>query len=211
MGWEFLAGRKWLSLSWSDPTLIFPLDSIGLHWIPQPIRSIEWIPRDSWVESFGRKKVTLSLLIWPDPALTRQTSTQRPDSKILTFKVLHKLNSTVHIGDTFELVILKQKGRCWQFSKSLRPVSFYVKFQTQRQWTHSSTSRFLAAVLLSATWWWVKTNFFWKFSFLVCCIANILCQVSVTQQYETNVVSNKKKRTLHHIGFAVYEVPPNIL
>jgi len=34
--------------------------------------------------------------------------------------------------------------------------------------------------------------------------------VSVTQQYETNVVSNKKKRTLHHIGFAVYEVPPNM-
>lgn len=33
----------------------------------------------------------------------------------------------------------------------------------------------------------------------------------MTQQYETNVVSNKKKRTLHHIGFAVYEVPQNIL
>jgi len=34
--------------------------------------------------------------------------------------------------------------------------------------------------------------------------------VSVTQQYETNVTNNKKKRTLHHIGFAVYEVPPNM-
>jgi hypothetical protein len=34
--------------------------------------------------------------------------------------------------------------------------------------------------------------------------------VSVTQQYETNVANNKKKRTLHHIGFAVYEVPPNM-
>jgi len=34
--------------------------------------------------------------------------------------------------------------------------------------------------------------------------------VSVTQQYETNVSNNKKKRTLHHIGFAVYEVPPNM-
>ena len=32
--------------------------------------------------------------------------------------------------------------------------------------------------------------------------------VSVTQQYETNVTSAKKRRTLHHIGFAVYEVPP---
>ena len=32
--------------------------------------------------------------------------------------------------------------------------------------------------------------------------------VSVTQQYETNVSSAKKRRTLHHIGFAVYEVPP---
>ena len=35
-----------------------------------------------------------------------------------------------------------------------------------------------------------------------------LSQVSVTQQYETNVTSAKKRRTLHHIGFAVYEVPP---
>ena len=34
--------------------------------------------------------------------------------------------------------------------------------------------------------------------------------VSVTQQYETNVANNKKKRTLHHIGFAVYEVPGNM-
>ena len=32
----------------------------------------------------------------------------------------------------------------------------------------------------------------------------------MTQQYETNVSNNKKKRTLHHIGFAVYEVPPNM-
>jgi hypothetical protein len=32
----------------------------------------------------------------------------------------------------------------------------------------------------------------------------------VTQQYETNTMNNKKKRTLHHIGFAVYEVPPNM-
>ena len=32
--------------------------------------------------------------------------------------------------------------------------------------------------------------------------------VSVTQQYETNVAAAKKRRTLHHIGFAVYEVPP---
>ena len=32
--------------------------------------------------------------------------------------------------------------------------------------------------------------------------------MSVTQQYETNVTSAKKRRTLHHIGFAVYEVPP---
>ncbi|XP_023330872.1 calpain-9 [Eurytemora carolleeae] len=31
--------------------------------------------------------------------------------------------------------------------------------------------------------------------------------VSVTQQYETNTLNNKKRRTLHHIGFAVYEVP----
>ena len=34
--------------------------------------------------------------------------------------------------------------------------------------------------------------------------------MSVTQQYETNTVNKKKKRTLHHIGFAVYEVPPNM-
>ena len=34
--------------------------------------------------------------------------------------------------------------------------------------------------------------------------------VSVTQQYETNVNNTKKRRTLHHIGFAVYEVPPNM-
>ena len=34
--------------------------------------------------------------------------------------------------------------------------------------------------------------------------------VSVTQQYETNITNNKKKRTLHHIGFAVYEVPSNM-
>ena len=40
--------------------------------------------------------------------------------------------------------------------------------------------------------------------------SHYLVQVSVTQQYETNVSNNKKKRTLHHIGFAVYEVPPNM-
>ena len=36
--------------------------------------------------------------------------------------------------------------------------------------------------------------------------------VSVTQQYETNPGDNKKrkKRKLHHIGFAVYEVPPHM-
>jgi len=39
--------------------------------------------------------------------------------------------------------------------------------------------------------------------------------VSVTQQYETNSASTpsmntKKRRTLHHIGFAVYEVPQNM-
>ena len=36
--------------------------------------------------------------------------------------------------------------------------------------------------------------------------------VSVTQQYETNVAETKKrkKRKLHHIGFAVYEVPPHM-
>ena len=36
--------------------------------------------------------------------------------------------------------------------------------------------------------------------------------VSVTQQYETNTVDTKKrkKRKLHHIGFAVYEVPPHM-
>ena len=36
--------------------------------------------------------------------------------------------------------------------------------------------------------------------------------VSVTQQYETNTGENKrrKKRKLHHIGFAVYEVPPHM-
>merc|ERR1711981_109099 len=34
--------------------------------------------------------------------------------------------------------------------------------------------------------------------------------VSVTQQYETNIANNKKKRTLHHIGFAVYAVPSNM-
>ena len=38
-----------------------------------------------------------------------------------------------------------------------------------------------------------------------------ICLLSlVTQQYETNTMNNKKKRTLHHIGFAVYEVPPNM-
>ena len=35
--------------------------------------------------------------------------------------------------------------------------------------------------------------------------------VSVTQQYETNPhEGRKKKRNLHHIGFAVYEVPPHM-
>jgi hypothetical protein len=36
--------------------------------------------------------------------------------------------------------------------------------------------------------------------------------VSVTQQYETNTGDTKKrkKRKLHHIGFAVYEVPPHM-
>lgn len=40
--------------------------------------------------------------------------------------------------------------------------------------------------------------------------------VSVTQQYETNPLDTngnrkrKKKRKLHHIGFAVYEVPPHM-
>ena len=36
--------------------------------------------------------------------------------------------------------------------------------------------------------------------------------VSVTQQYETNPGEKKKKRRrkLHHIGFAVYEVPPHM-
>jgi len=37
--------------------------------------------------------------------------------------------------------------------------------------------------------------------------------VSVTQQYETNVLDvrkKKRKRNLHHIGFAVYEVPPHM-
>ena len=36
--------------------------------------------------------------------------------------------------------------------------------------------------------------------------------VSVTQQYETNTGDPKKrkKRKLHHIGFAVYEVPPHM-
>lgn len=36
--------------------------------------------------------------------------------------------------------------------------------------------------------------------------------VSVTQHYETNCLESKRKRKrkLHHIGFAVYEVPPHM-
>ena len=62
---------------------------------------------------------------------------------------------------------------------------------------------------------------FYKFYIFACGNKTHLCQftprklhkfvqVSVTQQYETNVSNNKKKRTLHHIGFAVYELPPNM-
>ena len=34
--------------------------------------------------------------------------------------------------------------------------------------------------------------------------------VSVTQHYETRGEEPKRKRAMHAIGFAVYEVPPNV-
>ena len=102
----------------------------------------------------------------------------------------------------------------------------YMKIpQTRRRWTPSSTFRSLAVAPPSVTWWWVLetiisvfvdlTNFalqlFRLWTMWTSSSFNYtLPQVSVTQQYETNTVSNKKKRTLHHIGFAVYEVPPNM-
>ena len=95
--------------------------------------------------------------------------------------------------------------------------------QTRRRWTPSSTSRSLAVAPQSVTWWWVSETIIFVdvtnvalqlfrlcFRWATISFHLTLPQVSVTQQYETNTVSNKKKRTLHHIGFAVYEVPPNM-
>ena len=84
-----LDGRKQLSpnLTWDFPCLPLPF-----HWNPRECY-IAWRKTPSlgwwlWLEESD------SLLIWPDPTPTRQTSTQRPDSQILTFKSFHKMNET---------------------------------------------------------------------------------------------------------------------
>ena len=106
-----------------------------------------------------------SLLIWPDPAPTRQTSTQRPEPQVLTFKAPHKLNSS----SWFE----GWSGWYWQLkTNSEMFVILHSMLQTQRRWTPSSTSRSREVALLSVMWWWVNKTchrFFKHFSKTTAC------------------------------------------
>ena len=71
----------------------------------------------------------LSLLIWPDPGALctpqpRRTSSQRPESQILTFKVLHKLHSTLYnVREPYMF-----GNGCWLTHAEPRQLSHYEYF-----------------------------------------------------------------------------------
>ena len=177
----------------------------SIHWF---IIRLHWFLLDSWVGRVGLKKVTLS------PDLTRPCT----DTTDINPKARAPSPDFQSSSQTQQLIFSNFVEVKWVIVKICEIILIlFSPLQTQRRWTPSSISRSREVALLSVMWWWVDEtchqflNTFLKLQFVhfICYIA-IPCQVSVTQQYETNVVSNKKKRTLHHIGFAVYEVPTNI-
>ena len=217
MGWEesnsLSPDLTWPCTDTTDIKLkaieLIPLDSYRFHPIPLngfleiPSDSISisfkngfwWISRDSWVKKFGE---WLSLLIWPDPALTRQTSTQRPDSQILTFKVLHELKT---LGDNFEKGYSEVKCKVFKIVKTSETcvILHQPKGQTHKSWL----SKFFTNSLLNSShgWHFRERLFRCEMEYVDDCqnLSNMTRQTS-TQKPDSQILTLKvlhKLKTLH--------------